>query len=188
MERLTVGPSRMPRALLCESPWVPPVCSLSIPNKHPPLFNGRLRRPFPTSASIGWTPLSRGSDKETHISKYDPDVLFDEVLSRHLQVYEPEFLLWHDPLILGEVSGRELLELAKKEDESLTLRFTNPVLNLLLALRVFKPGYLRVTNVPASTTMIARVSKKSRSIISSACGADDCVASGLVFCSLSFGA
>jgi Apea-like HEPN len=93
-------------------------------------------------------------DKGTHISKYDPAVLFDEVLSRHLQVYEPEFLLWHDPLILGQVSGRELLELAKKEDESLTLRFTNPVLNLLLALRVFKPGYLRA----GATFVISRKS------------------------------
>jgi hypothetical protein len=81
--------------------------------------------------------------KGVHISRYDPVVLFDEVLSRHLQVYEPGFLLWHDPLTLGEISSEELFELAKKEDESLTIRFTNWVLNLLVTLRLFKPGYLR---------------------------------------------
>jgi len=82
-------------------------------------------------------------DRGTHISKYDPSLLFDEVLSRHLQVYEPDFLLWHDPMILGEISPDEIFELGKKQDEGLTVRFTNLVLNLLLTLRLFKPGHLR---------------------------------------------
>lgn len=81
--------------------------------------------------------------KGIRISKYDDSVSFDEVLSRHLQVHEPDFLLWYDPLILGEVSVAELVALAKKEDESLALRLTSGVLGLFLTLRLFKEGHIR---------------------------------------------
>lgn len=83
-------------------------------------------------------------DKGVHISRYDPAERFDEVVSRHLEVYEPHFLLWFDPLIRGHITDLpELFERATKGDSSVTLQFTELVLNLLLSLRLFKPGHLR---------------------------------------------
>jgi len=104
--------------------------------------------------------------KGIYISKYLDDS-FDEVMSRHLQVHEPDFLLWHDPLIRGEISAKELLDLAKEADESLVTRLTNGVLGLLLTLRLFNPGHLRAgetfvicrkTGEPWSTLGSARAS------------------------------
>jgi hypothetical protein len=86
------------------------------------------------------------------ISKYDGSVSSDEVLSMHLAVHEPDFLLWYDPLILGEIPANELLDLAEKQDVSLIGRLTNGVLGLFLALRLFKPGHLRA----GETFVIAR--------------------------------
>src|SRR6266496_1293113 len=83
-------------------------------------------------------------DKGVHISQYDPCIAFDEVLSRHLQVYEPQFLLWFDPVIRGQIvlSG-DMFEQAAKGESGVIPQFTNGVLNLLVALRLFKPGHLR---------------------------------------------
>jgi hypothetical protein len=83
-------------------------------------------------------------DKGVYILKYDPCDRFDEVVSRHLQVYEPDFLLWHDPLIRGDVVfSADLIERAIKGDRGVIPEFTDWDLNLLLALRLFKPGHLR---------------------------------------------
>jgi hypothetical protein len=109
-----------------------------------------MKNSLPPIAAV--TPLyhfSSGSpelplDKGVSVSKYDPSVPFDEVLSRHLQVYEPDFLLWHDPVACGQiVFSADLLERAAKGDHSVLPQFTDWVLNLLVALRLFKPGYLR---------------------------------------------
>jgi hypothetical protein len=95
--------------------------------------------------------------KGVRISKYDGSVSFDQVLSRHLQVHEPDFLLWYDPLRLGEMAEADFLGLYKKGVEGfqeLTLQLTHGVLGFFLCLRLFKPGRLR-----AGETFIIRRGK-----------------------------
>jgi Apea-like HEPN len=83
-------------------------------------------------------------EKGIHILKYDSADHFDEVLSRHLQVYEPQFLLWFDPVMRGQtILSDDMFERATNGDSSIIHQFTCWVLNLLLVLRLFKPGHIR---------------------------------------------
>jgi len=98
------------------------------------------------------TPLYHFSSKENelclddgvYISKYDSAARFDDILSRHLDLYEPHFLLWHDPVLWGQVtSADDLITKVRNGDRSIIPQFTDWVLNLLVSLRLFKPGHLR---------------------------------------------
>ena len=49
-------------------------------------------------------------DKGVHISKYVSDARFDAVISRQLEVYEPDFLLWTDPMFIrGQIESTCLI-------------------------------------------------------------------------------
>jgi hypothetical protein len=71
-----------------------------------------------------------------------------DILAKHLQVYEPDYLLLHDPLLSGDFPWREFLEASKdpkdyqKIFEVIEL-FIAPTAKLFGAMRLFKPGLLR---------------------------------------------
>lgn len=53
------------------------------------------------------------------ISRYSSDDLsdlVDEEVGKHLQVYEPDYLLWHDPVLTGDVLGDQLVSLLKDQN------------------------------------------------------------------------
>jgi hypothetical protein len=85
------------------------------------------------------------------ISRYDSSgVSFDALLSTLLNIHEPDFLLWYDPVISKDVSPSELasfLDVVSNPEESKVLNlvrlFTERAASYFLVLRLFKPGRLR---------------------------------------------
>jgi Apea-like HEPN len=95
-------------------------------------------------------------DTGVYISKYVSDARFDAVMSRQLEVYEPDFLLWTDPVLLGQIESiADLVERGKQGDKSVIGQLTDWVSSLLVVFRLFKPGYLRA----GETFVVARAAE-----------------------------
>jgi hypothetical protein len=75
---------------------------------------------------------------------------FDEAIAKHLQVHEPDYLLWHDPLLSGDIFTEDFLQSyaalkggnQEKRWEFLEL-FIASTRKLFGLMRLFKPGRLR---------------------------------------------
>jgi len=75
---------------------------------------------------------------------------FDEAIIKHLQVHEPDYLLWHDPLHSRDIFADDFLQLfaaVKEGNQEKTWEFlelfTAPTRKLFVLMRLFKPGRLR---------------------------------------------
>jgi hypothetical protein len=64
---------------------------------------------------------------------------FDNEVAKHLQVYEPKYIFWHDGS--GQIRIQELLRV--KNFQELYELFFSPTAKLFALLRLFKPGRLR---------------------------------------------
>lgn len=81
------------------------------------------------------------------VSQYDSQDLtdlLDEVIGVHLQVCEPDYLLWNDPVHSGDVCVENISAMldGRKWGE-LTEVFLASTTQLFRVLRLFKPGHLR---------------------------------------------
>ncbi len=75
--------------------------------------------------------------------KYET-VLFDEEVVKHLQMHQPDYLLWHDLLLSGDVFVDDFLPLFDKQRINEFIPFyINSSRKLFQLLRLFKPGRLR---------------------------------------------
>jgi hypothetical protein len=66
------------------------------------------------SSDVDTLEIGRG----IRISRYDIDDLTDQVdeeVGKHLQVHEPDYLLWHDPLISRDIFADEFLSLLEEQ-------------------------------------------------------------------------
>lgn len=85
-------------------------------------------------------------DSGTRVCRFDdsPAFSFDEVVAKHLQIHEPDYLLWHEALFSGEISVQDFLSLSagQKWEEAVEF-FVAPTRRLFELLRLFKPGRLR---------------------------------------------
>jgi hypothetical protein len=78
------------------------------------------------------------------------NILFDDAIARHLELHEPDYLLWHDPLLSGDIYVEDFVSSIaavkegnqEKQREFLEL-FLAPTRKLFGLLRLFKPGRLR---------------------------------------------
>lgn len=115
--------------------------------ENPEIFN-----PMPI---LCLTPLYRfSSDEEelvigpgVRIARYDTEDLsdpVDEEVGKHLQVFEPDFLLWHDPMCTGDISADEFISLFKEQNWSeLTALYFASAQRLFQLFRLFKTRRLR---------------------------------------------
>jgi hypothetical protein len=75
--------------------------------------------------------------------RHDSTDQVDEVAGSYLQICDPDYLLWHDPILSGDVSVEEFSRLIKENKSAeLTEALLASTAKLLRAFRLFKPGRL----------------------------------------------
>lgn len=96
-------------------------------------------------------------DRGIRICRFDqfPSIPCDEETAKHLRIHAPDYLLWHSPLMSGEIGIEGFSALvATQALEELVVLFLGPTQKFFQLLRLFKPGRLR-----AGETFILRVDK-----------------------------
>jgi hypothetical protein len=69
---------------------------------------------------------------------------FDEIVKKYLDMFEPQYLLMHDPVLSGDVYIDDILDLfAKKDTVGFATLLVHGTSKLFALLRLFKPGRLR---------------------------------------------
>jgi hypothetical protein len=116
---------------------------------------------YVTSSKVGFLPQFRCLTPLYHFASdtselvIDPGIRFcrfgeplsiqiDDAIAKHLRVHDPDYLLWNDPLLSQEIPDDDLLLLfVEQKCTELTALFLAATTELIMLLRLFKPGHLR---------------------------------------------